>query len=406
MTSAPVAALRQVWLHRQHGPRRRWRPVPRTPEPLLRGVTLAVSAGEAVALLADEPAAAAAVVSLLAGLARPVAGSVQLAGRDVGAVAPERRGVAVVHRRLGLFERMTVAENAGFCGATPRAVAAMLRLAGLEAQAAALPAALGNPERVRLAIARALLQRSPLLLLDDTLTGLDAASVEAACALVAAARAEREFAVVHASADAGAAFSDVGAARMMVLAGGVVVQDGTPVVAYDAPATASVAMLTGAANLLPGTVLDATEGELLVGLAPGVSVAAMEHEATLGVGVGCLVCVRPERIALAAPALALAEGALLATVRQVSFGRDRWRIRVRLDLTGHDRDLLVDRPAGVPLGGVRVGAAVAVAWQAHHATAFRHDESGAAVAPSLAGSYPDPAPPTPDATPFNLQDRP
>ena len=400
MMSPPVAGLRQVWSDRQSGPRRRRVPV-------LRGATLAVAAGEQVTLLADDPAATDAVLMLMAGLARPGSGSVQLAGRDVAGVPAERRGVAVVPRGLGLFERMTVAENAGFSGASPRAVGAMLLLAGLQAQAAARPAALRGPERARLAIARALLQRSPLLLLNQVLAGLDAPARAAACALVAAARAEREFAIVHAAADADTAFNSFGARpeRILVLVGGTVEQEGTPHMVYDAPATTGIATLTGAANLLPGTVLEAADGEVLVGLAPAVMVAARAHEYDFSAGDACVVCVRPERIALAATALAelpLAEpgeGAFAASVRDVAFQRDRWRIRLQLDLDGEGAELLVDRPAGVPLGGLRLGATVAVAWQAHHAIAYRADAPGAAVAPPLAGSYLAGAPP------LNLQDR-
>ena len=419
MTSAPIAALRQVWSRSAIEPRRRRATIL---EQALRGATLAVATGESVALLADNPAAADAVVMLLAGLAAPASGSVHLAGRDVTAVPAEKRGVAVVHRGLGLFERLTVAENAGFSGASPRAVAAMLNRCGLEGRAAMRPGALSGAERVRLAIARALLQRSPLLLLSDTLAGLDAGARGAACALVAMARAEREFAVVHASADAGAAFDGFGATRLAVLIAGAVVQEGVPRAVYEAPAAPAVARLTGSTNMLPGTVLDAMDGELVVGLGPGVSVLARAHEPDMDVGAPCLVCVRPERIALASGSVmqgARAEmggGALAATVRQVAFARDRWRICLDVDGVEQPRELLVERPAGVPLGGLREGAAVAVAWQPHHAIAFRVDApdrgipdpgaSGAPVAPSLAGSYLDFAAPTPDAPPCNLQDRP
>lgn len=399
MIVPPVATLRQVWLRRRL-------------EPVLRGVTLDVAAGEHVTLLADDPAATGSVLMLLAGFETPVSGTVRLAGRDVAGVPPERRGVAVVHRGLGLFERLTVTENAGFSGASPRAVRAMLLLAGLQASAARRPAALSQPERVRLAIARALLQRSPLLLLNQPLTGLDAPAREAVCAFIAAARAEREFAIVHAAADADAAFHAFGVERerMLVLVGGTIEQEGTPGAAYDRPATVTVAALTGAVNALPGTVLEVVDDEVLVGLAPGIVVAARAPDESVRAGLACVVCVRPERIALAAAAVAeLGEGAFTATVRGVAFRRDRWRIRLQLGVGAAMAELVVDRPAGVPLAGLRVGATVGVAWEAHHATAH-HIDRAAAVAPVSAGVYaavtlPTPVPPR-DAPPLNHQDWP
>ena len=398
--SPAVAALQQAWLNRRR-------------EPVLRGVSLDVAAGEHVTLLADDEAATDAVLMLLAGFATPASGAVRLAGRDVAGVPPERRGVAVVHRGLGLFERLTVAGNAGFSGASPRAVQAMLSLAGLQAAAAMRPVALSGAERVRLAIARALLQRSPLLLLNQPLAGLDAEGREAACAFVAAARAEREFAIVHAAADAEAAFNGFGVERerMLALVGGAVAQQGTPGETYDAPATVGVAALTGPLNVLPGTVLEAFDGEVLVGLASGVVVAARAEGPGICAGMACVVGVRPERIALAASAVAdFGEGAFTATVRGVAFRRDRWRIRLQLGADDAGPELLVDRPAGVPLGSLRAGAPVAVAWQAHHAMAYpaeggawvEGDAWAAAVAPPLARSYPAEAH---DVPPLNLQDR-
>jgi len=372
MTAPPIAALQRVWHHR-HG------------VPTLPGMTLDVMPMEHLTLLGEGSGAA---LLLLAGFAAATSGSVLLDGRDVADVPPHRRGVAVVHRGLGLFERMSVAGNVGFSGGSPRAVRAMLRLAGLDAYADMPPRTLDAAARVRLAIARVLMQRSPLLLLDDPLAGLDPAARGSVCAFVSAARALREFAIVHAASDADAAFSGFGVARerLVVLAGGFVVQDGTPRAVYDAPASVTVASLTGPLNMLPGTVLEEFDGEVRVELRAGAVVSARAEG--VGVGDACVVCVRPERMALAAEALADAgDDAFAATVREVAFHRDHWRVRLQLG-AGNGIELVVTRPAGVPLGSVRPGVVVGVAWQPHHAAAYSYGQvSGAAVAAQVPGDY-------------------
>lgn len=348
-------------------------------------MTLDVMPMEHLTLLGEGSGAA---LLLLAGFAAATSGSVLLDGRDVADVPPHRRGIAMVHRGLGLFERMSVAGNVGFSGGSPRAVRAMLRLAGLDAHADMPPRTLDAAARVRLAIARVLMQRSPLLLLNDPLAGLDPAARGSVCAFVTAARALRELAIVHAASDADAAFSGFGVARerLVVLAGGFVVQDGTPRAVYDAPASATVASLTGPLNMLPGTVLEEFDGEVRVALRAGAVVSARAEG--VGVGDACVVCVRPERMALAAEALADAgDDAFAATVREVAFHRDHWRVRLQL---GADNgiELVVTRPAGVPVGSVRPGVVVGVAWQPHHAVAYSYGQvSGAAVAAQVPGDY-------------------
>lgn len=389
MTATPIAALRQVWHHRLGAP-------------ILRGVTLDVAAAEHLTVLGGEAGSA---LMLLAGFGTATSGSVLLDGRDVAGVPPQRRGIAVVHRRLGLFGQMSVAGNVGFCGGSPRAVQAMLRLAGLDAWAGVRPAALDAAARVRLAIARVLMQRSPLLLLDDPLAGLDAAARRSVCGFVTAARALWEFAILHATTDADAAFSGFGVARerLVVLEGGCVTQEGTPRAIYETPASATVASLTGPLNRLPGTVLEQFDDEVRVMLHSGAVVSARGEG--VGAGDACVVCVRPERMALAAAALAdIGDDAFAATVREVTFHRGHWRIGLQLD-GGAGIALVVTRPAGVPLGGVRPGVVVSVAWQPHHAVAYSYGAAGAvAVAAPVPGDYRIPA--AIDVSSPNVQDRP
>jgi ABC-type Fe3+/spermidine/putrescine transport system ATPase subunit len=159
--------------------------------------------------------------------------------------------------------------------------------------------------------------------------------------------------------------------RIAVLAGGRLRQAGTPLALYEEPASAFVAGFLGENNRLTGTVVGLDEERASVRLDCGPTVEAVLADA--GLGEPCVVSVRPERIAVAAVAAAeMGEGALPATVRDVIFQGDHIRLRLEVGLPGAPPSAVsVKRPAGVPLAGLQPGQPAAIAWQPHHARAFR-----------------------------------
>ncbi len=149
-----------------------------------------------------------------------------------------------------------------------------------------------------------------------------------------------------------------------------------PQALYDEPADAVVAALTGPVNVLPGEVQAGEaqalgEDGLLVRLDAGALVEAKAGDAArygFRPGGRCVVCVRPERLAVAAvPAEQMGEGALAARVDWVASHGDH----LRLGLRAGDASIVASRPAGTSPRGIAAGRTVSVAWQAHHATAFR-----------------------------------
>jgi heme exporter protein A len=150
---------------------------------VLRDLDLAVSAGEAVAVVGPNGAGKTTLLRVLAGLARPDRGDVRLEGRPLRRDAPDvRRAVGLVSHQTLLYDDLSLVENLTFAArlyGLPSPLAAArgaLDEAGLGSRADESPRRLSRGLAQRAAIARALLHRPRLLLLDEPFTALDAAA--------------------------------------------------------------------------------------------------------------------------------------------------------------------------------------------------------------------------------------
>jgi putative ABC transport system ATP-binding protein len=160
------------------------------PVNILRGISLAIGAGETVALLGPSGSGKSTLMMVTAGLERPSAGTVTFAGRDLGALDEDglarlrRRYVGIVFQAFHLIPTMTALENvaiplelAGAADAFAAAEAALARV-GLERRTRHYPAQLSGGEQQRVAIARAFAAGPQLLLADEPTGNLDQATGE------------------------------------------------------------------------------------------------------------------------------------------------------------------------------------------------------------------------------------
>jgi putative ABC transport system ATP-binding protein len=158
--------------------------------PALADVSVSVAAGEVVAVMGPSGSGKSTLLNLIAGLDRPTAGTVTVAGQRIdklgeGALARFRaRHVGIVFQFFNLLDDLTVADNvllpAQLAGASRRQARAradeLLARMGIEQHQNAYPARLSGGERQRVAIARALVNAPELLLADEPTGALDTAT--------------------------------------------------------------------------------------------------------------------------------------------------------------------------------------------------------------------------------------
>ncbi|MCM6774587.1 ABC transporter ATP-binding protein [Nocardia sp. CDC159] len=225
-------------------------------------LSLTIADGEFFALLGPSGCGKTTLLRTLAGLERATGGSIVVGDREVSALEPARRNVAMVFQDYALFPHMTVAENIAYPlrvrrtgRARRQAVAeqtgAELSLSGLLDRR---PAQLSGGQQQRVALARAIAMGAQVLLLDEPLSNLDARlRLEARTFLK---RLQRELAVTTVFVTHDQAEALAVADRIAVLESGRLRQIGTPREIFQYPADTFVANFIGSTpmNQLPGRI--------------------------------------------------------------------------------------------------------------------------------------------------------
>jgi len=152
---------------------------------ILRGLDLTIREGEALAVVGPNGAGKTTLLRILAGLMRPTAGQIRVLGQPLEHRSAQTRGaIGLLSHQSLLYDDLTLLENLTFVARLygldrPREVAeTALKQAGLGDRAEELPRRLSRGLLQRAAIARALLHRPKVLLLDEPFTSLDAAAAD------------------------------------------------------------------------------------------------------------------------------------------------------------------------------------------------------------------------------------
>ncbi|MDP1795678.1 MAG: ABC transporter ATP-binding protein [Acidimicrobiales bacterium] len=256
----------------------------------VESVSLAIDAGELVAVLGPSGSGKSTLLRLIAGFERPDAGSVTINGTAVAGdgvwVEPERRRVGLVPQGDSLFPHLSVGENVAFgIGRDRTRVMEMLELVGLADRANSAPRELSGGERQRVALARALAPKPALMLFDEPFSSLDAelrVRLRSEVAAVLRASGATTVWVTHDQEEA-LALAD----RVVLLRAGRVVQTATPNQLYWEPADLWTAGFLGDLNVVP-----ATTGH------GGVETAIGTFMLAGGLTTGKEVGLRPESIAM------------------------------------------------------------------------------------------------------------
>ena len=268
-------------------------------------LSLTVASGEFFTLLGPSGCGKTTLLRLIAGFERPSAGQILLDGEDLSAMPPERRPVHTVFQSYALFPHLTVAENIAFplrMARRPEAeirerVREQLALVRLEGMAERYPAALSGGQRQRVAVARAIVNRPRILLLDEPLAALDLKLREQLQLELIRLQRSLGITFVYVTHDQSEALAL--SHRVGVMNRGRLVQVDAPAAIYERPRNRFVADFIGQCNLLEARVQGQADGRLRVEL-PGLPVL-LDVPAEPGVEAGeqGLLAVRPEHIRLA-----------------------------------------------------------------------------------------------------------
>lgn len=242
--------------------------------PALRGVSLAVHAGEVLALLGPSGSGKSSLLHAVAGFLTPDGGEIRLAGRTVAghgrSVPPERRDLAVVFQSYALWPHLSAldtvaypARRRGIDRAQARhealAILDRLRIAHL---AHRKPSELSGGEQQRVGLGRALARHASVYLFDEPTAHLDTHVRGVFLEEMVARQRGSGAAALYATHDAEEALGL--ADRVALLRDGRLVQVGTPQQVYDEPVDRFAAGLTG-----PASVIDSPDGSVRVLVRPG-----------------------------------------------------------------------------------------------------------------------------------------
>ena len=223
-------------------------------------VTVGLARGEVLAVLGPSGSGKSTLLRVISGLHRPDEGRVLLAGENITASPPHRRGIGLVFQDHALFHHRDVAGNVGFGlrmrGDAPpeiaRRVGELLDLVGLAGFERRSVATLSGGEQQRVALARALAPAPRVLLLDEPLGSLDRRLRDRLLVDLGVLFAELEVTAIYVTHDQAEAFA-LGD-RVAVMREGRLVQTGTADELWAHPADEDTARFLGLANVRDGTV--------------------------------------------------------------------------------------------------------------------------------------------------------
>ena len=339
---------------------------------------LTIPEGSFYALLGPSGCGKTTTLRMIAGLEEPTGGTIHLGSLDVTHAKPYRRPVNTVFQNYALFPHLTIAENVAFglrrrgVGDVKAKVSEALDLVELGHLAGRKPAQLSGVQQQRIALARAVVNRPQVLLLDEPLGALDLKLRRQMQLELKRIQTEVGITFVHVTHDQEEAMTM--ADTVAVMNAGRIEQQGAPAELYEAPRTTFVANFLGQSNLIRGRRISETPDEVEVEVHGGrVRVLGQRcaDEDDLLVGV------RPEKIRLLADdrsAHGTADG-------QNELGGG---VVADASFTGVSTQYLVRMPWGQDLtvfvqnvGGVReqfaVGSTVRLSWDAAHTFALVGD---------------------------------
>jgi spermidine/putrescine ABC transporter ATP-binding subunit len=333
----------------------------------LRGITLDVQPGEFLTLLGPSGSGKTTLLRVISGMLYPTEGRLLIGGQDMTRIPPQKRNMGFVFQNYALFPHMTVFDNVAFPLKLRKVkkqeiatrVQDALRLVELEGLDRRYPGQLSGGQQQRVSLARAVVFRPTVLLMDEPLGSLDKRLRQQLQIELRRLQREINVTAIYVTHDQEEAFSM--SDRIAVMHQGEIAQLGAPPDIYRAPVTPFIANFVGDLNRFEGELVSSTGGTAVVRTTDGMDIKIPSQNGTTA---GHVICgVRPERLQVARKLET--DNAFAGTLRVMNFQFGYYRAQV--DLPSGQR-LLAEIHQDNP--DVHEGEEVNVGWQTDDALVF------------------------------------
>ncbi len=335
-------------------------------------VTLTIKRGEIFSILGPSGCGKTTLLRMLAGFDAPDSGRILLDGVDISEQPPNKRKVNTVFQNYALFPHMTVRENIAFglkIRHRPKAeieeeVEKMLSLIQMEQHADKKPSQISGGQKQRTAIARALILKPQVLLLDEPLAALDLKLRQRMSLELSLIHDEVGITFMYVTHDQNEAMSI--SDHIAVMRNGRVEQVGTPAEIYEAPRSSFVAAFIGDTNFFDGHISEVVDSEYCWLKVPELPQILCFNDKKLRRGDLVHLSIRPEKftISIDKPQPGPKRNVLPALVEDIVYQGDHtrywvkicddWRVAVTRQ---HNRFMLDERP-------ITWGDQVYISWMA------------------------------------------
>jgi len=337
----------------------------------VKSLDLDIQAGEFISLLGPSGCGKTTTLRMIGGFEYPDEGSIAISGATMHDLPPHKRPVNTVFQAYALFPHMSVAKNVAYglgYAKVPKSemgqrVGDALGMVRMKHLADRMPAQLSGGQQQRIALARALVNRPSVLLLDEPMSALDRKlreEMQIELKLLQQQLGTTFVFVTHDQEEA-MTMSD----RIAVMNGGRIEQIGSPAEVYDAPATANVAGFIGQQNFFTGTVATAGPVGASVTVPGATLVSAKAPAGELVVGGNATVAVRPENVTVTEGS-GTGPNQIAATMMSISQLGSYLQV-VMLTAEGLKVVARTNRTVDLP---THIGAAVTCSWLAENAMIY------------------------------------
>ncbi|GAA6200776.1 ABC transporter ATP-binding protein [Aquicoccus sp. SU-CL01552] len=261
---------------------------------------------EFFALLGPSGCGKTTMMRMLGGFESPTEGRIELSGKDIVGVPPNKRAVNMMFQSYALFPHLSVWDNIAFGlrrdhrpkPEVEARVAEMLKLTRLEKFARRKPHQISGGQRQRVALARSLAKAPKLLLLDEPLGALDKKL-----------RQDTQFELMDIQEKTGTTFVIVThdqeeamtvASRVAVMDEGQLIQVATPDRIYESPANIYVADFIGDVNIIEGRATPVADDTYTIDWAEGETPLQATSSTRFDSGQSCALAIRPEKVTISA----------------------------------------------------------------------------------------------------------